>query len=75
MEKFKITTSKKEITIIANFEKLIGLAVGYNKEHKCVAVVLPFIVLKIRTKLLIEQNNKLTEEAIEIFAMCEDAKK
>ena len=50
--KTTIKTDRKQITILANKEKLIGLAIGYNKEYKTIGIVLPFFVIEIRTKLL-----------------------
>ena len=47
-----IKTNKKQITINANKEKLFGFAIGYNKEYKTIGIVLPFLVIEIRTKLL-----------------------
>jgi len=52
--KTTIRTNKKEVTITANKEKLIGFAMGYNKEYKTICIILPFLVIEIKTKLLIE---------------------
>lgn len=47
-----ITTNKKTISITVQKEKLIGFAIGYNKEYKSLCIVLPFIVIEIKTELL-----------------------
>jgi len=51
--KTTIKTNTKEITVKANKEKLFGFAIGYNKEFKTLAIVLPFLVLEVKTKELI----------------------
>jgi len=52
--KTTIRTNKKEVTINVKKEQLIGLAIGYSKEYKTTCILLPFIVIEIKTKLLIE---------------------
>tara|TARA_R110002012_G_C11359152_1_gene580641 strand:- start:430 stop:606 length:177 start_codon:yes stop_codon:yes gene_type:complete len=52
--KTTIKTNTKEMTIKANKEKLFGFAIGYNKEYNQLCIVLPFLVIEIKTKLLID---------------------
>ena len=52
--KTTIRTNKKEVTINVKKEQLIGLAIGYSKEYKTICIILPFLVIEIKTKLLIE---------------------
>jgi len=47
-----ITTNKKSISIKIQKEKLIGFAIGYKKQDKTLFLILPFLVIEIKTKLL-----------------------
>ena len=52
--KTTIKTNTKEITVKVHKEKLFGFAIGYNKEYNQLCIVIPFLVIEIKTKLLID---------------------